>query len=205
MSRHFRSGDAPRLGTTGDASRVTSLLVDAFADDQMWGSSWAFPDPATRRERRAAVFRILVEGALRHSWVWLSGGGAAACLWSPPGANELSSRQEVELDALLAQSQPESLDRINAGFELIAASRPAAEHYYLSLFGSDPSRAGQGIGLRLLRHNLALIDGEGAPAYLETSTALVPVYQRFGFEVVDTLMLPEGPTVHGLWRPAAPV
>jgi GNAT superfamily N-acetyltransferase len=111
-------------------------------------------------------------------------------------------QQEAALSTMLAEFIPESLDRVLAGFELIDAARPREEHYYLSLLGSDPSVAGQGIGSSLLRHTLGLIDAACAPAYLETSNGLVPFYERFGFQLTDTFVLPDGPTVNTMWRPA---
>ena len=75
-------------------------------------------------------------------------------------------------------------------------------HYYLTLLGSDPTIAGHGIGSRLLRHTLTLIDAAGSPAYLETSDDLVPFYRRFDFDVADTFALPDGPRVNTMWRPA---
>jgi GNAT superfamily N-acetyltransferase len=188
------------VAVADDAAAITELLVDAFAFDPMWGSSWAFPEPRTRRQRRCAVFRILVEGAMRYPWVWLSGGATGASVWIPPGGSDLSAHQEAALTTILAESPPEALKRIYGGLELIEAARPAVEHYYLSLLGSDPSRAGQGIGQSLLRHTLALIDAEGAPAYLETSTALVPLYERFNFNVIGRFVLPAGPSVITMWR-----
>lgn len=192
---------APRRATAHDAAGITALLVDAFAEDLMWGSSWAFPDPSTRRAQRTALFRILVDGALRFPWVWVSGGLEAASLWIPPGGSELSERQEQALTAMLEASSSQSLDRITAGFKLIEEARPSTEHYYLTLLGSAPSLAGLGFGVSLLRHTLSLIDAVGAPAYLETSTALVPFYERFGFNVRSSFRLPDGPSVNTMWRP----
>jgi GNAT superfamily N-acetyltransferase len=185
-----------------DAAAVTAVLVDAFANDLMWGSPWAFPDPRTRSENRAAVFRILVEGALRHGRTWMTDGATAASLWIPPGGTELSAEQESALGAFLDDSIPGSLDRVLAGVALIEAARPREDHYYLTLLGSDPTLAGQGIGSKLLRHTLTLIDAAGSPAYLETSDDLVPFYRRFDFDVTDTFPLPDGPRVNTMWRPA---
>ena len=115
----------------------------------------------------------------------------------------MSAEQETALERLLAELGPEPLDRTKRGFDLIEAARPREEHYYLTLLGSDPSVAGQGIGLRLLRHNLALVDAVDAPAYLEASDDLVPVYERFGFTVVGAFLLPDGPNVNTMWRAAS--
>ena len=202
MRPHPTTEAGPRVATASDASAITDLLVDAFAKDPMWGSSWAFPDPLTRRDQRSAVFRILVEGALRYPWVWLTNGPTSASLWIPPGGSELSAQQETALATVLTELGPESFDRIHAGFELIEAARPREEHYYLTLLGSAPAVSGRGIGLGLLRHALALIDAADAPAYLEAADDLVPVYERFGFRVVGAFVLPDGPTVRTMWRSA---
>jgi predicted GNAT family N-acyltransferase len=196
------AGAPPRVAAAGDADSITELLVDAFAGDVMWGSSWAFVDPHTRREQRRAVFRLLVEGALRYPWVWLTPDATAASLWIPPDGSELSAQQETALTRLLDELPSESLVRVNAGLELIETARPREEHFYLTLLGSAPSVAGQGIGLGLLRHTLALIDATGAPAYLQADDDLVSLYERFGFQVVRRFVLPDGPPVNSMWRPA---
>src|SRR3954453_7092856 len=77
----------PRRATAQDVPQVTRILVDAFADDPMWGA-WAFPDPVTRRRSREQVFRLLVEGATRYPHVWISPDGAATAVWIPPGGTE---------------------------------------------------------------------------------------------------------------------
>ena len=52
-----------------------------------------------------------------------------------------------------------------------------------------------------MRHGLDRCDGERAPAYLEASEeALVPYYQRFGFEQIGEIDIPGGPTMIPMWR-----
>ena len=78
------------------------------------------------------------------------------------------------------------------------------DHFYLSLIGTHPDHRGAGIGMGLLRENLALIDREGAPAYLESSNpANLARYQSVGFERCGSFQLPDdGPEVTTMWRPA---
>lgn len=86
-----------------------------------------------------------------------------------------------------------------------SAAQPKTEpHYYLTLLGTHPMYSGHGIGMRLLTHNLALIDSEHMPAYLEsTNPANDERYKRVGFEPIGEFSYPGGgPIVTTMWRPA---
>ena len=196
------SDSAPRVATSADAAVITGVLTDAFGSDPIW-ATWAFPGHHAPSELRRAVFRILIEGALRFEWVWLTPGDTATSVWFPPGESELTPRQEAALDALLRDSLGTGAGRILRSFEQFETARPQAHHYYLSLVGTDPRHAAHGYGQKLLSANLRLLDCDGAPAYLEADDALVPLYQRYGFRVTGRFELPDGPGVNSMWRPAA--
>ncbi|MGC4111504.1 MAG: GNAT family N-acetyltransferase [Nocardioides sp.] len=187
------------LAKPEDARVVTGILVDAFADDPMWGA-WAFPEPTTRRANREAVFRILVDGALAHPCSWLSGDRTATSLWIPPGASEMSAEQEAEIDELLQTSLGAGVGAVLSAFERFDEARPDEDHHYLTLLGTDPAHQGRGTGGRLLAANLERLDGQHAAAYLEAADELVPFYARFGFEHRSRIALEDGPTVNGMWR-----
>jgi GNAT superfamily N-acetyltransferase len=191
---------APRIATGADAETVTRVLVDAFRGDPMWGP-WAFPKRRGRRANRDVVFRAFVAGALRYPATWIAPGDSAVAVWIPPGGTGLTTEQEVRLEAdLRARIGPGETTRILATLDRFAAIEPTEPHYYLSLLGTDPAAAGRGCGQRLLRHNLAAIDREGAAAYLDCADELVPIYTRFGFRVVGSFLLPDGPRSNGMWR-----
>ena len=189
----------PRLATTDDEALVTRILVNAFHEDPMWGA-WAFPDPATRRHHREAVFRLLVEGAMRYPGVWLNADESAAALWIPPGGAEFSADAEERIDALLRDSLGARASAVLEAFERFAEAKPSEPHHYLTLLGTEPAHQGKGHGQRLLRSNLDRLDAEGAAAYLEAADELVPLYQRFGFQVRSRFEIEDGPTVNGMWR-----
>ncbi len=94
-----------------------------------------------------------------------------------------------------------------AGAAATRGGRPgyrSEPHHYLSLLGTHPDHRGAGHGMRLLADNLELIDGQGMPAYLEsTNPADDARYGRLGFEPVGSFegFLP-GSTITALWRPA---
>lgn len=189
-----------RVATESDLDGVTATLTAAFADDPLW--SWAFPD----RESLTAWWRFNLSSALRYPWVWIAGDYDAASVWIPPGGVELTEDEEGRVESILrdligvrAAEVIELLDRFER-------SHPSeTPHYYLSLLGTRPDRRGSGLGMGLLAENLARIDSEGMPAYLESSNSgNDPRYERLGFERVGNFNRPdEAVTVSTMWRPVS--
>ena len=96
----------------------------------------------------------------------------------------MSEEQEEKLTKLANEYLGTGADDY---LELLArfdAAHPRDEpHYYLSLLGTHPDHRGKGIGMALLEHDLALIDTDGFPAYLESSNpANNHRYAGVGFE-----------------------
>jgi GNAT superfamily N-acetyltransferase len=90
-------------------------------------------------------------------------------------------------------------------FERFEAAHPTErEHYYLSLLGTHPDRRGSGIGMALLAENLAAIDEQHMPAYLESSNPANDArYERVGFTAVGAFETPDGRRrVTTMWREA---
>jgi GNAT superfamily N-acetyltransferase len=184
--------------------RAVEVLAGAFFADPLWG--WAFPDPTRRLGQHRVLWRLFVEGAVRHSWVWLDAARAATAVWIPPGASELSPDQEARFEALVVEQAGPDADRVLGAFALLEAAHPHhAPHFYLSLLGTAPDRRGHGYGLALLAETLRHIDDLGAAAYLEASNlANVPLYARYGFAPLGRVHFPDGgPDVVTMWREPA--
>jgi ribosomal protein S18 acetylase RimI-like enzyme len=63
---------------------------------------------------------------------------------------------------------------------------PEEPHWHVGPIGVLPHLQGQGIGSRLIQRCVERIDQDGLEGYLETSNpANPPLYQRFGFSMVD--------------------
>ncbi len=186
-----------------DLPAVAATLAGAFMDDPAW--SWVLTDPARREEQLFAVWSLLLEGGVDYGWVWMTPGAEAATLWIPPGMPELAAPQEARIGPLLHELLDGDVSRIDTLGERFMRAHPAApDHYYLSLFGTRPDCRGRGIGMALLADNLARVDTEGRPAFLEsTNAANLARYRSVGFADHGAFDLPDGgPTVTTMWRDA---
>jgi GNAT superfamily N-acetyltransferase len=192
---------SPRIATTNDRDRVVEIIAEAFADDPLWSHALALPGGG--KEHHALFWTLLIDGALRYPWVWLTEDADAVSIWIPPGGTETSDEQEEQLMALaydcLGAGAADYLDLL----ERFGVAHPRGEpHYYLSLLGVASASRGRGIGMSLLRHDLSLIDEEGMPAYLESSNPANNLrYENVGFEPVGRFSYPRnGPVVTTMWR-----
>lgn len=61
----------------------------------------------------------------------------------------------------------------------------------LELLGVNAKYARQGIGNKLLKMGLDLVDKDSVEAYVDASPLATPLYQRHGFEVKSTYAMPD--------------
>jgi ribosomal protein S18 acetylase RimI-like enzyme len=182
---------------------VTETIALAFHDDSTW--SWAFPDPARRRAQYVVFWRFMVAGALRYPWVLMTDACEVAAVWIPPGGTEIAEEDGAQVEPLLEELVGSRAGEVLELLDRFDAAHPQDEpHYYLSLLGTHPAHAGRGLGMALLAENLARIDRERMPAYLESSNpGNNHRYQRYGFEKVGEFYPPGSDTpVTTMWRDA---
>jgi GNAT superfamily N-acetyltransferase len=203
MRRATPPGNSPRVATDADAEAVVAALAGAFDADPLW--TWAFPDQDRRSGQYETWFGLFVESALPNGWVWIAGPDAAVSVWTPPGEQELSEAAEARVEPFLtaelgAHSKP-VLETIE---QLEAACPQDRDFYYLSFLGTHPAHRGQGVGMNLLAANLAQIDSESMPAYLESSNpANNPRYESHGFRPRAEFSTPGGEqAITTMWREA---
>lgn len=197
------SRPAVRPASPADADLVTEIITLSFAHDPLWAHAMAGPNGGTAHH--GEFWRLFVEGALRYPWTWLAGGGEATSIWIPPGGTEMTPEQEQRLAELASERLgPIAGDYLYLVSRFDAAHPRAEPHYYLTLLGTHPDHRGKGIGMRLLVHDLELVDAEHRPAYLESSNpANNHRYASVGFEPHGEFRYPGGgPIVTTMWRPA---
>ncbi|HEV2922966.1 MAG TPA: hypothetical protein VGW98_02970 [Solirubrobacteraceae bacterium] len=182
---------------------MTACLASAFFEDPVWGR-WTFPEPARRAAGLYGLLRFWVAGALRYPWVRITDAAEAVAVWLPPGAPEMSSEQEAELEAFVWEALGPRAHEVLSLFEAFDEHHPTQEpHYYLSLWGTHQVHAGRGLGTALIDDNLARIDTERMPAYLEsTNAANLPRYEALGFHRRAKFGPVGGPVITTMWREA---
>jgi GNAT superfamily N-acetyltransferase len=180
-----------------DAAAVVEVIAEAFLNDPTW--SWALPDPAARRR----WWTHWIDGALRYPWTLKTDGFETVSVWIPPSGTELSAEGEERLPGLLQELVGSRAAEVTELLRRFDEAHPRAEpHYYLSLLGTKDEHRGRGLGMALLKENLARIDALRMPAYLESSNpGNNPRYEKLGFVPVVTFRAPgNGPVVTGMWR-----
>jgi GNAT superfamily N-acetyltransferase len=91
-------------------------------------------------------------------------------VWIPPSGTELSANGEQRLPGLLRVLVGSRASEVAELLRRFDQAHPRNEpHYYLSLLGTRDEHRGRGLGMALLKQNLARIDAERMPAYLESS------------------------------------
>lgn len=180
-----------------DLALVTDVVSEAFLDDPTW--SWAFPDPAARKQ----WWEFCVREALRYPWTFKTEGYEAVSIWITPDGTELSPDAELSVPDRLTNLVGSRAADVGELLNRFGCAHPRHEpHYYLSLLGTARKCRGHGIGMALLEENLARIDAQHLPAYLESSNPdNNHRYESVGFVAVESFQAPyEGPVVTGMWR-----
>ncbi len=177
--------------------RLAGVLTTAFADNPI--SDWLFH--GEQDHHHPAFFAAFLRWALRGGRVEQTHDGTAVAIWIdytiPPG-DLLDDFQTEILDAVgRHRTRWLTLDHATAN------EHPAPPHWWLAFLGVLPTHRGRGAGSALLRHGAHWQDGQ--PAYLEaTSRRLSTYYHHHGYQPTDTIDVPHGPTLYGMWRDAAP-
>jgi ribosomal protein S18 acetylase RimI-like enzyme len=178
-----------------EADQAVGTVVLAFSADPI--ARWFYPDPHQYLLHLPSFVRAFAGKAFAHNSAYYIDGYLGAALWLPPDVHA----DEDALVALLERSIPEEKQQeIFAFVEQMDNSHPSEPHWYLPMIGVDPTKQGNGCGSALLEHALERCD-EGQLAYLEASSSKsIPLYQRHGFELRDTIQVGSSPPLFPMLR-----
>ncbi len=182
----------------GDRAKVLFTVMLAFATDPMM--RWLFPSADAYMASQSVVSAICGQAFGRGS-VFFTHGYTAAALWLPAGVGPDEARLAAALEALVPADRFDTALRI---FEAMEAHHPHEPYWDLPLLAVDPAHQGQGLGAALMERSLRRIDEDAAVAYLVSSNPRnIPLYERFGFDVIGEIQFGTAPAIHPMRRDAA--
>jgi ribosomal protein S18 acetylase RimI-like enzyme len=172
------------------------VIVLAFVADPLARFLWR--DPEQYLTNFPAFMKALGTSSIADGNVHYVEGYLGAALWLPPDVH-------LDMDPLGAILQrtaaPGAQEDMFATLEQMGRYHPSEPHWYLPTIGIDPTQQGKGYGSALLSHALIACDRDRKLAYLEASnTKNIPLYQRYGFELLGTIKVGTAPSVFPMLR-----
>lgn len=203
-----RGAETPMRVGADDITAVAEDLSASFRSDPQM--DWLIRDDRRRETARLTLFRMLLTAvALPDGVVTRPVTGGAAAIWLPSEALGPSPfwQELATLPTLLGVTGLSRFGRMLAVREAMDKHHPMDRpHAYLWFLGVRPEAQGFGVGSRMLAAGLAEVDAQGRHAFLESSNAAnVPLYRRYGFELVEEYRAsPGAPPLWAMWREARP-
>lgn len=179
-------------------TNIVTMIAQAFATDP--AARWLYSSDEMYFANFPEFIRNFGGVAFAHDTADQVADGRAAALWLPPGVHP----DEEKLVQLLQTTVPEAKqgDAFSI-LEQMGKFHPETPHWYLAMLGVEPTSQGQGLGSQLLQKGLERCDREGAVAYLESSNPRnIPLYQRYGFEIVGKIQAGDSPEIIPMVRAA---
>ena len=176
-----------RLAEQRDVPRIAATLTIALADSR-W-TRWALPDDG-RMQRLTRLHELdAAHRGVATKTAWVTDDVTAVGVWEPPSG---SAPLPADVSAALARELPYlAADRWTAVHDtttLVAASRPAAPHWWLRHLGVRPTSRRRGLAAAVLAPALVRCDLDGRLAAASVVTwANVRFLRGFGFEVTHEL------------------
>lgn len=191
-----------RDAATQDLPIVAACLASAFYEDPLWGY-WTFPDQSRRQQDLLPFMSLQAELAVAQGWTAMTAAGESVAIWTPPGASYGSPEQEPVVGEVLERLFGARAPAIHDLFKQFEEQTPRGRFYHLEWLATHRRHAGHGLGTALLRENLARVDAEHAPSYLESTNPInLARYEALGFHTIGEFAPPGGPSIAKMWREA---
>jgi ribosomal protein S18 acetylase RimI-like enzyme len=202
-----------RLATLADIPAMVRIEVDAFAQNSL--SLYSLKDSAAERQRMAdnlnqnitsnANIHVIVAEETHSSSSPSSSPSLPTILgWSswthffqlPPAkkfdASSYPADGDGEFAAAFLQANRDASRRIMSD---------SVPYWHLSMLTVLPGAQRRGVGAKMMAYGAALADEARQPSYVNSTKAAKPLYERFGYRVVDESRLKYGTVSYHMKRP----
>ncbi|MFT4245966.1 MAG: N-acetyltransferase [Micrococcaceae bacterium] len=180
--------------TKADIESCAKILANAFKDDPVVAD--ILPGKHNRVQRLTIMFGAIMRTTVPHSGVIDIAREAAdkpiigVAIWENPEKSTFFWIKVKEIPNFLKAIGIRNIVSALSVLKIFKKYSPSEKHWYLSDIAVSPNARGLGVGSALLEYRLNKIDKTALPAYLESTTAANRrLYERYGFEKVDTIEL----------------
>ena len=186
------------IASPEDFDRSIGTLVTAFVADPF--IRWMFPDAKQYLYYFPQILKYFAGAAFEHDGACRSDDFKAVACWLPPDVEP----DEAGLGEVVVQGVADDLQsNVFAVLEQVGASHPQEPHYYLPAIGVEPLMQNKGYGSALMSLGVSVCDRCHVAAYLEsTNPANIPLYKRFGYEIVGEIQVGSSPVLTRMLRAA---
>jgi GNAT superfamily N-acetyltransferase len=200
-----RIDERPLVGE--DLSAVIAMSSRAFFDDPFF--TYLLPDDEMRRSRLPFFFRAVYTHMGEHGRIVTVRNDAdepmGVAAWLTTGGYPLPIKVQLsQMPSSLRAfyRRPRSLLAGNKYMAALVRAHRKDPQWYLMVLCADPPAQRSGVGTMLLEQAFAQVDAEGVGSHLETPRFdNVAYYQRFGYELIETLSpVPGAPSYYTMWR-----
>lgn len=179
-----------------EAQSAIDTIVLAFSTDPV--ARWCWSEPHQYLASMPSFVRAFAGASFDHDTAFSTADHAGAALWLPPDVHSDDDALAELVERTVAEEVRTDLYGMLAQ---MGAYHPDEPHWYLPMIGVDTPQQGKGYGSALLKKSLERVDTDNLKAYLEsTNPKNVPLYQRYGFEVLGTIQVGSSPPLFPMLR-----
>ncbi len=183
-----------------DQAGAIDVLVESFRSDPFF--KYLLGDASDDARIAKPIQEFILTIGTRYGEVYApSNRIEGVAVWLPPRSAHITGWRSLRCGVLrMRMSLPDNL-RDTIWKKMLLFARYSDElyerhirfpHWYLLAIGVADNYRGKGYASRLMNPNLERFDRDRLPCYLETHNERnVPLYQHFGFDVVEVSNLPE--------------
>jgi GNAT superfamily N-acetyltransferase len=186
------------LATEDDRNKLFATIMLSFSNDPV--TRWLMPSAHSYVTHAPVINQIFCGAAIDHQSAYKTENIEGVAMWLPPGVLP----DEEQFAGLLFGLLPDEIAEDAANFfTAMAEYHPTEPCWYLALLAVDPARQAKGYGGALIKEALAMVDKQGMPAYLESSSPRnISLYERHGFERMGEIQFGSSPVLTPMYRAA---
>ena len=172
------------------------MLARAFADDPF--SAYLFPDEKERDKKLPHMHKNLLRFGMLYGEAYTTSNELEGiATWMPPGKFKITVWRATRCGGIsmifkVGFGALKKLSYYGQHVSPLHRRLDPLNPWYLSILAVDPAFQGKGYAIRLLVPMLERFDAANQHCFVETNKETnVPMYQHFGFKVVEELAIPD--------------